>query len=139
MARLLRESPLNGIWEGSGTVTAMDSLRAMHRSPKSRSALLDELGTATGTFADYDHAVRRLAELLDQPLEPVSARRTASLAARTLAGSLLIRQAPGPVADLYCATRLAGYGDRVFGELPAGVGSAAVRDVVAAITPEIET
>ena len=33
MARLLRESPLNGIWEGSGTVTALDSLRALHRSP----------------------------------------------------------------------------------------------------------
>ena len=44
----------------------------------------------------------------------------ASLAARTFAASLLIRQAPAEVADLYCATRLGGRGDRVFGELPAG-------------------
>ena len=136
MARLLRESPLNGIWEGSGTVTALDSLRALQRSPESRSALLDELGTATGASADYDHAVRQLAELLDRPLEPAAARRVASLAARTLAGSLLIKQAPGPVADLYCATRLAGHGDRVFGEFPGRSGQGrGLREMVEAVTP----
>ena len=43
MARLLRESPLNGIWEGSGTVTALDALRALDRSPASGEALLAEL------------------------------------------------------------------------------------------------
>ena len=48
MARLLRESPLNGIWEGSGTVTALDALRALGRSPAPRAAFLAELATALG-------------------------------------------------------------------------------------------
>ncbi len=91
MARLLRESPLNGIWEGSGTVTALDSLRALHRSPESRSALLDELGTATGASADYDHAVRQLAELLDAAAGTCRGPPD-RLAGRTDAGRLVVDQ-----------------------------------------------
>ena len=34
MARLFRESPLNGIWEGSGNVIALDVLRAITREPE---------------------------------------------------------------------------------------------------------
>jgi putative acyl-CoA dehydrogenase len=117
MARLLRESPLNGIWEGSGSVTALDAVRALGRSPDTRDALLTELRTAQGVSANFDRAVGDLTRLLDQ-VEPAGARRLAALAARTLAASLLIRQAPAEVADLYCATRLGGIGDRVFGELP---------------------
>ncbi len=132
MARLLRESPLNGIWEGSGTVTALDAMRAVQRSPASADALLDELAPDVGMTPAYDAAVNRLKRLLHAPPDPASARPLASLAARTLAASLLIRQAPAEVADLYCATRLAGHGDRVFGELPAGYP---VRAIVAAVTP----
>lgn len=118
MARLLREAPLNGIWEGSGTVTALDALRALSRSPECAEALLAELTAARGGHPAYDIAVRTLTELLTGPVDPASARPLASLAARTLAASLLIRQAPDAVSELYCRTRLAGVGDRVFGELP---------------------
>jgi putative acyl-CoA dehydrogenase len=62
----------------------------------------------------------------------VHARALASLAAKLLAGSLLIRYAPAAVADLYCATRLGEAGDRVFGDLP---GAFSVRDIVTAVTP----
>ena len=137
MARLLRESPLNGIWEGSGTVTALDALRALGRSPESRDAFLAELATAQGNHADYDRAVRDLTDLLSSDVEQVDARRVASLAARTLAASLLIRHAPGEIADLYCRTRLGGRGDRVFGELPAGAGSS-LSGIVAAVTPSLD-
>ncbi len=58
MPRLLRESPLNGLWEGSGNVTALDALRAMRRSPESVTALLGELDPAVGTDAFYDAALR---------------------------------------------------------------------------------
>ena len=34
MPRLLRESPLNSIWEGSGNVQALDVLRALQREPR---------------------------------------------------------------------------------------------------------
>jgi len=136
MARLLRESPLNGIWEGSGTVTALDALRALGKSPMSVDAMLVELAPALGASADYDRAVGDLTDLLRRGPDQASARRAASLAARTLAAALLIRQAPEDIAELYCRTRLGGHGDRVFGELPAGFGRKRVlRDLVAAVTP----
>ena len=135
MARLLREAPLNGIWEGSGTVTALDALRALGRSPAPRAAFLAELATALGNSPDYDQAVRALADLLGGAPDPANARRVASLAARTLAASLLIRQAPTDVAELYCRTRLGGTGDRVFGDLPAGHAGRGLRELVANVTP----
>ena len=132
MARLLRESPLNGIWEGSGTVTALDAVRALGRSPQCADSLLAELATTAGAHPDLDTAVRTLTTLARSEPDPAAARRLCSLIARALAGSLLIRQAPPAVADLYCATRLGGTGDRVFGELPAGYPTRAIVD---AITP----
>jgi len=132
MARLLRESPLNGIWEGSGTVTALDAVRALHRSPECADALESELSAAAGGHPAFDVSVKELASMLRAATDPTLARRLCSLAARTFAAGLLIRHAPAAVADLYCSTRLDWTGDRVFGELP---GSTDVRAVVDAVTP----
>ncbi len=134
MARLLRESPLNGIWEGSGTVTALDAVRALGRSPDCADALLADLGHAAGGHPAFDVAAKELALLLRGEADPAAARRLCSLAARCFAASLLLRHAPAEVADLYCATRLDWTGDRVFGELPAGT---ATRPIVEAVTPAI--
>ncbi len=132
MARLLREAPLNGIWEGSGTVTALDAVRALGRSPECAQALLAELAGAAGGHPTFDSAVRELTGLLRQPPDPATARRLCSLTARTLAAGLLLRHAPAPVAELYCATRLGWSGDRVFGEVPPGTATAGI---VESITP----
>ena len=35
MPRLYRESPVNAIWDGSGTVIALDVVRVMAREPAS--------------------------------------------------------------------------------------------------------
>ena len=43
MPRLLRDSPLNSIWEGSGNVAALDVLRAMAREPDGLPAFLGEV------------------------------------------------------------------------------------------------
>ena len=43
LARLYREAPLNGIWEGSGNVICLDALRSIEREPESLGALLDEI------------------------------------------------------------------------------------------------
>ena len=48
MPRLLRDAPLNSIWEGSGNVTALDVLRALARTPDSADALLAEIDLAAG-------------------------------------------------------------------------------------------
>jgi putative acyl-CoA dehydrogenase len=61
------------------------------------------------------------------------ARRVAALLALCLQGSLLLRSAPGEVADAFCATRLAGDWSPVLGTLPAGT---AVRRIVDRATVE---
>ena len=49
-------------------------------------------------------------------------------AALVLQGSLLVRHAPEPVADAFCATRLGGDGGRAFGTLPPGTDVTAILD-----------
>ncbi len=119
MARLFRESPLNGIWEGSGNVICLDVLRAAGRDPKSVAALLAEIELG----AAGDERVRRAlvdleAELADTSQLELRARRIVERAALALQGSLLVRHAPEAVTDAFCATRLAGDGGRAFGTLP---------------------
>src|SRR6478735_2803929 len=49
MARLYREAPINGIWEGTGNVICLDVLRSMQRYPDCVPALIDELRLAKGS------------------------------------------------------------------------------------------
>jgi len=46
LARLYREAPLNGIWEGSGNVICLDVLRSLLKEPASLEALQAEIGVA---------------------------------------------------------------------------------------------
>src|SRR3954451_8412220 len=128
MPRLYRQAPLNSIWEGSGNVIALDVLRALGRSSESLAAVTAEIELARGVDARFDDAVKRLsAELGDPDQLPLRARRIAGLLALCLQGSLLLRHAPAPVADAFCASRLGGDWGAVLGTLPAAV---AARDIV---------
>ena len=60
LPRLFRESPLNGIWEGSGNVIALDVLRAVGREPGALDAVRAEIALATGADARLDRAVTDL-------------------------------------------------------------------------------
>ena len=51
LPRLYREAPLISIWEGSGNVAALDTLRALGREPAAVEAFLDELALAVGQEA----------------------------------------------------------------------------------------
>ena len=46
IARLYREAPLNGIWEGSGNVICLDVHRALQREEAALTAVLEELRTS---------------------------------------------------------------------------------------------
>jgi len=120
LPRLYREAPLNGIWEGSGNVQALDVLRALAREPGAHEAFNAEVVIAAGADRHLDDAVRRLqTELVDPaPLEP-RARRVVERMALVLQGSLLVRHAPAAVADAFCATRLGGDWGHAYGTLPA--------------------
>ncbi|GAA4189690.1 acyl-CoA dehydrogenase family protein [Streptosporangium oxazolinicum] len=122
MPRLFRESPLNGIWEGSGNVAALDVLRALGREPEAREAFFAEVSLAAGTDRHLDAAADRLRKSLDDTTDfEVRARRVAEDMALVLQGSLLVRLAPPAVADAFCVSRLAGDAGRAFGTLPAGL------------------
>jgi putative acyl-CoA dehydrogenase len=126
MPRLYREAPLNSIWEGSGNVMALDTLRAMAKQPESVGAFLDELQLAKGENAKLDASILRLQNELqavtqsDMDSVQAGARRITALMAVTLQASLLVRHAPAEVASAYCGTRLGGDWAGVFGVLPAG-------------------
>ncbi len=127
LARLFRESPLNGIWEGSGNVMCLDVLRAAGREPDSVAALLAELDLAKGADPRLDRAVADLhAELADASDLEARARRIVERAALALQGSLLVRHAPPAVADAFCASRLARDAGLALGTLPPGVDTAAI-------------
>src|SRR6185369_13048495 len=71
MPRLYREAPLNGIWEGSGNVNALDVLRALGREPDAVDALSTEIEAARGGDTRLDRAWddlrTRLATAADDP------------------------------------------------------------------------
>ena len=120
MPRLLRQSPLNGIWEGSGNVQCLDVLRATARSPDAVEAVLGELELARGADRRYDTALGRLHDELARGGEE-TARRATELLALCLQGSLLVQGGSPAVADAFCATRLGGDHGLAFGTLPSGM------------------
>ena len=120
LPRLYREAPLNGIWEGSGNVNALDVLRAMAREPESVEALRSEIAAAAGADRRLDAAAAELEKALVDADE-AGARRLVERMCQVFAGSLLVRHALPAIADAYCATRLGGDWGNAFGTLPAGI------------------
>ncbi|MER6202516.1 acyl-CoA dehydrogenase family protein [Streptomyces sp. NPDC001586] len=127
LPRLLRESPLNSIWEGSGNVQALDVLRALQREPQALNAFLQEVGLARGADHRLDSAIKDLlTELADLEGIEARARRVVERMALVLQGSLLVRWAPPEVADAFCASRLGGDWGTAFGTLPHSLDLGAV-------------
>jgi putative acyl-CoA dehydrogenase len=133
LPRLLRDAPLNSIWEGSGNVTALDVLRALSREPGCADALLAEVELAAG-----DGRVSAAADQLRGDLRAVAApdaqrdaRRLASRITVTLQAALLARHAPAAIANAFVSTRLppavVSAGPAApFGSLPRGLDLAAI-------------
>lgn len=133
MARLLRESPLNSIWEGSGNVNALDVVRVLQHAPASVDAVMAEVEAARGGDRRLDAEIDSLAATLRSAAEEArrdpaaveaGARWLAERLAVTLQASLLVRFAPAAVADGFVATRVRGGGGMTFGTLPTGDATA---------------
>lgn len=119
LPRLLRDSPLNSIWEGSGNVACLDVLRALRRSPDTAEALVAEVRAVQGGDRRLDLAAADLErELVDQAGLEGRARRVVERMALVLQGALLVGSGHPAVADAFCASRLAGDWGRAFGTLP---------------------
>lgn len=127
MPRLYREAPLMGIWEGSGNVSALDTLRAMATRPESVEVLFDELAQSAGQDARLDAHVEGLRPALDD-LATVQyrARKVAEDICLALQGALLVRHGHPAVAEAFLATRLGGQWGGAFGTLPVGLDLAPI-------------
>ena len=131
MPRLFRQSPLNGIWEGSGNVVALDLLRALAREAGPREALLTELRDAASGGA-VDMSAEAEAILGGDGAES-DARRAAERLALNLAAAALLRHAPQAVADAFVSRRLRA-SSLTFG---AGEGAIDVDQLMSRLTLEI--
>lgn len=122
MPRLYREAPLNSIWEGSGNVMGLDVLRAMGREAEAIPAVMAELEKARGNHPNLDRAIDDLRDELADP-EGLEARMrmVTEMMALTLQAALLTRHGDSPVADAFCASRLAPRYRGAFGTLPKGL------------------
>ena len=123
MPRLLRDAPLNGIWEGSGNVMSLDVLRALAREPEGLPAFLAECELARGGDAAPRRAPRRAGAAHRRVVGPRAASRTSPWRSRPRCSCASRRPL---VADAFCAGRLGEGRGRVFGTLPAGVDGEAI-------------
>jgi putative acyl-CoA dehydrogenase len=117
LARLYREAPLNGIWEGSANVICLDTLRALRRSPEAFEVLADEIATAPDPAwaPRIDWARKTLAD-------PATAERHARAIVECLAlciqASLMKRYSDPSAAGVFSVSRLdPPGGGRAFGTL----------------------
>jgi putative acyl-CoA dehydrogenase len=134
MPRLYREAPLVSIWEGSGNVAALDTLRAMVRQPETVQAFFAELELATGADPRYDDALALLQkEFSDTDELPYRARRVVERMALVLQGSLLVRHGNTAMADAFLSSRLSNDWGVAFGTLPTGIDTKTILDRAALV------
>ncbi len=117
MPMLYREAPLNGIWEGSGNVIALDILRTLSRDPEAGPALEAELAAPRHGTGPYEAAFADWRVRWKDGVAEADARRFAVETARLLTASVLIRRAPPEIAEAYAESRLRG-GSSVYGTAP---------------------
>ena len=129
MARLYREAPLNGIWEGTGNVMCLDVVRAIRREPACIEVFLAVLRQDRGADADLDRSTDALADTLPRLADDEGpARFVVETMAHAFQAALLIRHAPAIVAEAFCATRLRGSWRGHFGGFADAMPSRAIID-----------
>jgi putative acyl-CoA dehydrogenase len=127
MPRLYREAPLMGIWEGSGNVSALDTLRAMATRPECIEVFFDELSLSAGQDVRLDTHIDSLrTQLTDLEAIQYRARKIAEDICLALQGSLLVRHGHPAVAEAFLATRLGGQWGGAFGTMPTGLDLAPI-------------
>ncbi|MFN2428314.1 MAG: DNA alkylation response protein, partial [Candidatus Binatia bacterium] len=106
---------LNAIWEGAGNVICLDILRTLRREPEAGAALGAEFGAVAGQDRRFDAALQAHMQTFPRLPDEAQARWYAESLATLLTASVLMRAAPGPVADAYVALRLSERRGRVAG------------------------
>jgi putative acyl-CoA dehydrogenase len=131
MPRLFRESPLNGIWEGSGNVICLDVLRAIGKEPDALDVLIGELDKAAGLSSHVDRYNAGLKVKLAAVKKAVAANGAAALAAHepqarllvekmaiALQACLMVRHSTPAAAEAFIASRIRRQSGLALGTLP---------------------
>jgi len=122
LARRLRESPLNSIWEGSGNIMCLDVLRALSRESGTRAVLEELLAPARGRDARYDRFVSALERELDAAADgELRARDLTQRIALAVQAALFLEHGPAASCEAFLASRLAAGPPAAFGTLPRGL------------------
>jgi putative acyl-CoA dehydrogenase len=133
MPRMFRESPLNGIWEGSGNVICLDVLRAIAKEPQALDSLVAELDKGLGKSTHVDRYLKSLKTKLNALKRNVAKRGAAALTeseaearmlvermALALQASLMVRGSTPANAELFIASRIRRQSGLALGTLPKG-------------------
>jgi putative acyl-CoA dehydrogenase len=128
MPRLYREVPVNSIWEGAGNIMCLDVLRALERMPGAAELLLREVAEVAQADKRLRAAAGRLESKLAGPdwKDEAQARVIVRDLVLAMQAALLIRHAPGPVAEAFCLSRLGEEPGGTFGLLPPGIDCRAI-------------
>jgi len=122
IARRLRESPLNSIWEGSGNIMCLDVLRALAREAGIPEALDALLAAARGQDARYDRFVAALRrDLAPGDDGELRARDLTQRLALAVQAALFLAHGPAASCEAFLASRLALSAPAAFGTLPRGL------------------
>lgn len=107
LARLLRESPVNSIWEGSGNVMCLDVLRALSRHPDAAALLFDSLAEDCRADPVLTAGVEELNRWLQGSADDLQAqaRRITQRLVLLFQATLLYRHAPTWVAEAFVRSR----------------------------------
>ena len=118
MARLYREAPLNGIWEGTSNMMCMDVLRSLRREPGTADAFIGEVMRAKGADKHLDRWFDRLGSDIGRARnDDGHARRLCRDMAYALQASELHEHGSPHVFEAFCRSRLNGEGSHVYGLL----------------------
>lgn len=118
MARLYREAPLNGIWEGTSNMMGMDVVRVLRTEPQAREVFMAEVGRARGADRQLDRWLDRLGEeIARERNDDGHARRLCLLMACALQASELHDHRSAEVFDVFCRSRLQESWTPVYGAL----------------------
>ena len=136
LARIYREVPVNSIWEGSGSVMALDVLRVLQREPDAARSVMDELGAAAKGDARLRHAHERIEGMLHEPaLLDSRGRVFVEALALLAAGTILKAHAPAAIGDAFIASRFGGGSRQTYGQ---GLERADTRAILARASPHRE-
>lgn len=106
LARLYREAPLNGIWEGSGNVICLDVLRSIKKSPQSLEIFFNEVNAAFLSEPRLALRKQMVMNLLKQPNAEHNARLIVEHLALLLQGALVIQYASPEISEAFIESRL---------------------------------